>query len=404
MKKPEILSPAGDLEKLIIAFEYGADAVYASGKDFGLRSYAGNFTDEELKTAVEITRAKGKKIYITVNIFPHNKDLPEIEKHIAYLKKLKVDAMIISDLGIFSAAREIAPEIPVHISVQANNLNYREVEMWKKLGAARIILARELKIDEILEIRKRVPDIELELFVHGAICMSLSGRCLLSNYLTGRDANKGECSQGCRWSYRLEEEKRPGEYMPVAEDNRGTYIFNSKDLCAIEHVPELIKAGIDSFKIEGRMKSAHYTAVTTAVYKKARDEYLRAPDKYVFDPLVYEELEKVSHRQYFPGFYFSNEPVKQYYESSKYEATRRFTGYVKESRENSVHAVVRNTFKTGDSLEIFTPSGKNFMIKVTGLKNTEGIEEPYAKQDKEYEIFFETQEKIEKFSMIRQSV
>jgi U32 family peptidase len=402
MKRPELLSPAGDLEKLIIAFEYGADAVYASGKEFGLRSFAGNFTDKELEQAVKLAREKGKKIYITVNVFPHNKDIPEIEKHISFLKKIKPDAMIISDLGVFSIARERAPEIPVHISVQANNVNFREVEMWKKLGASRIILARELKISEIREIREKAEGIELELFVHGAICMSLSGRCLLSNYLTGRDANMGECAQSCRWSYKLMEEKRPGEYLPVIEDCGGTYIFNSKDLCTIEHIPELMEAGIDSFKIEGRMKSSHYVAVTTAVYKKAMDAYIRAPDKYTFDPLLYEELEKVSHRQYFRGFYFDHEPVKQHYASSKYEATRKFAGYVKESAGNSADIFVRNTFKTGDNLEIFSPSGKNFTLKVSGMKNTDGIEELYAKQDKEYEIFFETTEKIEKFSMIRQ--
>jgi putative protease len=404
MKKPEILSPAGDLEKLNIAFEYGADAVYASGKEFGLRTFAGNFTDMELEQAVKIARGKEKKIYITVNVFPHTKDIPELQKHILFLNKLKVDAMIISDLGVFSLARETAPEIPVHVSVQANNLNYKEVEMWKKLGAQRIILGRELKYAEIMEIRERVPGIELELFVHGAICMSLSGRCLLSNYLTGRDANKGECAQSCRWSYKLVEEKRPGEYLPVIEDERGTYIFNSKDLCTIDHIPELIDAGIDSFKIEGRMKSVHYVAVTTSVYKKARDEYMAAPDKYEFNPSLYEELGKVSHRKYFPGLYFDTEPVKQHYVSSKYEATRKFTGYVSEIRDNYACVFVGNTFRTGESLEILTPSGKNFKATVSGLKNTENTEESYAKQDKEYKIFFETSEKIEKYSMIRQFV
>jgi len=404
MKIPELLSPAGDLEKLNIAFEYGADAVYASGRDFGLRSFAGNFTDEELAQAVKETRQRKKRIYITVNVFPQNKDILGIEKHLLFLKKTKPDAVIISDLGVFAMAREIAPEIPVHISVQANNMNYREVAAWKNLGAARIILARELKISDIREIRQKVPGIELELFVHGAVCMSLSGRCLLSNYLTGRDANKGECSQSCRWSYKLMEEKRPGEYLPVIEDDRGTYIFNSKDLCTIEHIPELMEAGIDSFKIEGRMKSTHYVAVTTAVYKKARDEYAAAPDKYTLDPGLYAELEKVSHRRYFPGFYFSDEPVKEHYKSSKYEATRKFIGYAGESAGNSAKVFVRNTVKTGENVEIFSPSGKNFEANITGLKNAEGIEEAYAKQDKEYTVTFEAQDKIEKFSMIRQMV
>ena len=271
---------------MIVAFEYGADAVYAAGKDFGLRSSAGNFTDVELEKAVGIARAKGKKIYITANIFPENRDIPAMEKHMAYLNKLKVDAVIISDLGVFSLAREFAPDIPVHISVQANNLNYREVRAWKEMGASRVILARELSFDEIIEIRRQVPDIELEVFVHGAICISLSGRCLLSDYMAGRGANKGECAQSCRWSYMLVEEKREGEYLPVIEDARGTYILNSKDLCTIGYMPELINAGIDSFKIEGRMKSAYYVAVTTATYKKAVDSYVSSPDTYEFDVFI----------------------------------------------------------------------------------------------------------------------
>ncbi len=401
-KIPEILSPAGDLEKLRIALEYGADAVYASGREFGLRSYAGNFSDEELARAVEIAKGKNRKIYITVNVFPHNADMAGIEKHILYLSGIKVDGLIISDLGVFSIAKETAPELPVHISVQANNLNYREVEMWKKLGASRIILARELPIGDIREIRKRVPDIELEVFVHGAVCMSLSGRCLLSNYLTGRDANMGECTQSCRWSYKLVEEKRPGEYLPVIEDPRGTYIFNSKDLCAIEHIPELVEAGIDSFKIEGRMKSTHYTAVTTAVYKKARDTYMADKGKYKFDPLLYKELEKISHRQYFQGFYFSKNAVKQDFSSSKYVSTHRFMGFVKETAGKTVKLDVRNTFKINDIMEIFTTAGKNIITKVKNMKNSEGIEEIYAKQVKEYLIEFETDEIIPVFSMIRQ--
>lgn len=404
MKRPELLSPAGDLEKLVIAFEYGADAVYASGKNFGLRSFAGNFTDAEMELAVKIAREKLRKIYITVNVFPHNQDIPEIEKHISFLKKIKPDAMIISDLGVFSIAREIAPEIPVHVSVQANNLNYREVEMWKKLGASRIILARELKLSDIKEIRKRVKGIELELFVHGAICMSLSGRCLLSNYLTNRDANKGECSQSCRWSYNLVEEKRPGEYLPVVEDDRGTYIFNSKDLCTIQHIPELIEAGIDSFKIEGRMKSVHYAAITTAVYKRTIEGYMAGPDKYTFNHGLLEELEKVSHRKYFSGFYFNDVPTKQHLKSSKYEATRRFTGYIKDIEGKSAKIFVRNTFNTGEKVEIFTPSGDNIETRVFGIKNSEDIEESYAKQDCEYTVTFEGIDRPEKYSMVRQFI
>lgn len=443
MKVPELLAPAGDLEKLAIVLTYGADAVYVSGKQWGLRAFSGNFTDEELKAAVKAVRDKNRKIYITVNIFPHNCDLQGIEKHLSFLGEIKPDGIIVSDLGVFSMARQIAPKIPVHISVQANNLNYREVLEWQKLGASRVILARELTMKEILEIREKAPGMELELFVHGAVCMSLSGRCLLSNYLTGRDANKGECAQSCRWSYRLVEEKRPGEYIPVMEDGKGAYIFNSKDLCCIEHLPRLIEAGIDSFKIEGRMKSVHYAAVTTAVYKKARDSYLAMPDKYVFDPALREELEKISHRQYFPGFYFAvansandnlrmkhnginerssnlskqesngrkpvdvyfdDNPIKQHYESSKYEATRKFLGYAEESSGKTAVFFVRNTFKTGDTAEIFTPEGNNYNAVIAGIKNTDGIEEPYAKQDKEYTVTFEMNGNIQKYSMLRMIV
>jgi U32 family peptidase len=403
VRRPEILSPAGGLEKLKIAFEYGADAVYASGKDFGLRSFAENFTDAELEQAVGITRAKGKKIYITVNIFPDNGDIPAVERHMAFLNKLKVDAIIISDLGVFSIAREIAPDIPVHISVQANNLNYREVKAWKKLGASRVILARELSIEEITEIRRKVQDIELEIFVHGAICVSMSGRCLLSDYMTGRGANKGECAQSCRWSYMLVEEKRKGEYLPVMEDGRGTYILNSKDLCTIGHIPELVKAGIDSFKIEGRMKSAYYAAITTAVYKKALDSYISSPEKYKFDASLYSELEKVSHRQYFPGFYFEKEKPGQDPASSKYVSTHRFIGYVKETSGNGIiRSDIMNTVKLGDQVEIFTPEAKNIKTKISGIIGSDGIEETYAKQDKEYSLKVETKETIKAYSMIRQ--
>jgi putative protease len=402
MKRPEILSPAGDLEKLAIAFEYGADAVYAAGEKFGLRSYAGNFTDEGLRQAVETTRKKNKKIYIAVNVFPHNDDMAEIKKHISYLKELKVDGIIVSDLGVFSVLRETAPEISAHISVQANNLNYKEVEMWGKLGASRVILARELTFSEIAEIKKRVPGIELEIFVHGAVCMSMSGRCLISNYLTGRDANRGECAQSCRWSYSLVEEKRPGEYLPVCEDDRGTYIFNSKDLCTIGRVPDMARAGIDSFKIEGRMKSTHYTAVTTAVYKKALDTFIKEPDKYVFDDKLYAELEKVSHRTYYQGHYFEKAAVNQDFSSSKYVSTRKFLGHALETSGKKIKMNVKNTFKTGDEVEIFTINAENIIAKVSAIRNDEGVEEIYAKQGREYSIEFDSPEKIPAFSMIRQ--
>ena len=268
MNTPEILSPAGDFENLKINFAYGADAVYLSGQNYSLRNFASNFDDDGLKSAVGYAHSLEKKAYVTVNVFPRNADLAGIEAHLDFLKTIKPDAIIISDLGVLSIAKERCPQIPVHVSVQANNLNHREVKLWHSLGASRIILARELSINEIKEIHEAVPEMELEVFVHGAVCMSYSGRCLLSDYMTGRSANSGECTQSCRWSYKLIEEKRPGEYMEISQDNRGTYIMNSKDLCLINRLREFIEAGVISFKIEGRMKGSHYCAVTAFAYKQ----------------------------------------------------------------------------------------------------------------------------------------
>lgn len=378
MKIPEILSPAGNLEKLKFAFAYGADAVYVAGKEFSLRSYAGNLSDEELQKAVELTKANKKKIYVAINIFPYNKDIKEIEKYIKFISSLKVDGIIVSDLGVFSIVKEIAPFIPVHISVQANNLNYKEIKMWKKLGASRVILARELSFEDIVEIRKQVPDIELEIFVHGAICMSYSGRCLLSNYLTGRDSNKGECAQSCRWKYFLVEEKRKGEFIPVFEDSRGSYILNSKDLCTIQNLHKFIEAGIDSFKIEGRMKSIHYVALTTSIYKKVRDEYLKNSLTYTFNNKYLEELEKISHRPYTKGFYFPEESVRQNYDSSDYISTYTYIGYVMEANYNDLIKIfVKRTFKNNDEIEFFLPDGSFFKTKIIEIKNKDKIDELY---------------------------
>lgn len=402
MKHPEILSPAGNLEKLQFAFAYGADAVYVAGKEFSLRSYAGNLSNEELDEAVKLSHKNKKKIYVTLNIFPYNNDIEGIKEYLYFLKSLNVDAIIVSDLGVFSVARELCPDIPIHISVQANNLNYKQIEMWKKLGAKRVILARELSYEDITEIRKTIPDIELEIFVHGAICISYSGRCLLSNYLTGRDSNKGECTQSCRWKYNLVEEKRPGEYLPVFEDNRGTYILNSKDLCTIKNLHKFIEIGIDSFKIEGRMKSAYYVAVTTSIYKKVRDEYLKNRDKYKFDDKYFEELEKISHRPYTQGFYFKKDEIKQNYGFSDYISTFTYIGYILEdSFENTIKVIVKRTFKINDEIELFIPDGNSFTTKVLEIKNKENIEEIYAKQDIEYFVKIDKNIKIPKFTIIR---
>jgi len=405
MKIPEILSPAGNLEKLQFAFAYGADAVYVAGKEFSLRSYAGNLSDEELQKAVELTKANKKKIYVAVNIFPYNKDINEIEKYIKFLASLKINGIIVSDLGVFSIVKEIAPSIPIHISVQANNLNYKEIKMWKKLGASRVILARELSYEDIVEIRKQVPDIELEIFVHGAICMSYSGRCLLSNYLTGRDSNKGECAQSCRWKYFLVEEKRKGEYMPVFEDNRGSYILNSKDLCTIQNLHKFIEAGIDSFKIEGRMKSIHYVALTTSIYKKVRDEYLKNPFTYTFNNKYMEELEKISHRPYTKGFYFTDENMKQNYDFSDYISTYTYIGYVMEENQNDLIKIsVKRTFKNNDDMEFFLPDGSYFKTKIKEIKNKDKIDELYTKQNHEYFIKIENNKKLPEFTILRKKI
>ncbi|HPD18161.1 MAG TPA: U32 family peptidase [Candidatus Goldiibacteriota bacterium] len=403
MKSPEILSPAGNLEKLQFAFAYGADAVYVASKKFSLRSYAGNLSDEELEEAVKLTHKNNKKIYVTLNVFPYNDDIEDIEKYLHFLKSLKVDGIIVSDLGVFSLTRKICPDVPIHISVQANNLNYMEVETWKKLGAKRVILSRELPYEDILKIRNFVPDVELEIFVHGAMCMSYSGRCLLSNYLTGRDSNKGECAQSCRWKYNLVEEKRPGECFPVFEDSRGTYILNSKDLCVIKSLHKFIGAGIDSFKIEGRMKSVHYVAVTTSIYKKVRDEYMKNREKYEFKEEYMKELEKISHRPYIQGFYFRENEKKQNYEFSDYVSTFTYAGHVIEDndRDNMIKIKVKNTFRIDDEIEFFMPDGNFFTAKVIEIKNSENIDELYAKQDVEYFLKIDKDIKIPEFTIIR---
>ncbi|HRU38238.1 MAG TPA: U32 family peptidase [Candidatus Goldiibacteriota bacterium] len=402
MKIPEILSPAGNLEKLEIAYEYGADAAYVSGRDFSLRSYAGNFSDEELAKAAQLAQVKKKKIYAAVNIFARNSDLEPISRHIAFLYDAGFDAIIVSDLGIMAIAKKSAPKMPVHVSVQANNMNYMEALEWQKLGAKRVILARELSIDEIREIREITPGLELEAFVHGSVCMSLSGRCLLSNYLTGRDANAGECAQPCRWSYALVEEKRKGEYIGIAEDGRGTYIFNSKDICTIDRIPELIGAGIDSFKIEGRMKGPHYTAVTALAYRRERDLYMASPKTYRFDGFSMTELEKISHRQYFRGFYFEGGANAQHYPSSSYIAGYRFLGYASEAAGKTIALYVKGSFRTGEKVEVLNPDGVVFEACIAAIKDSEGIEQVYAAQDKRYSIFLESEKEAVKYSILRQ--
>ena len=312
MKKPELLAPGGSLEKLKAAIEYGADAVYIGGEAYSLRVAAENFTLDEMREGIEFAHSRGKKVYLTANILPHNSDIADFEEYVKEIRPLGFDAVLAADLGIFDILRKNAPELNIHISTQANNVNYRSARVWHEMGASRVVLAREMSLAEIGEIRaKTPPELELEAFVHGAMCISYSGRCLLSNYMTARDANLGACAHPCRWNYALVEQTRPGEYMPVFENERGSFIFNSKDLCMIEHIPELVKSGISSFKIEGRVKTSYYLATVVKAYREEIDRYFAAPDRYVFDKAQLDELCKVSHRPYTKGFYFGKPDGKE---------------------------------------------------------------------------------------------
>lgn len=365
--KAELLAPAGNLKKLKYAIEYGADAVYIGGEEFSLRVAADNFTLDEIAEGIEYAHSRGKKVYITANIIPHNDDLKDFPSFIKEVSSMGADAVIVSDLGAFSIVRKTAPDLDIHISTQANNTNYMSAKMWYKLGAKRVVLARDLSFKEIAEIRSNIkPDEELECFVHGAMCVSYSGRCLLSNYLTHRDANKGACSHPCRWKYYLMEEKRPGQYMPVFENDRGTFLYNSKDLCMVNYIPDLIKAGINSFKIEGRVKNELYVATVVGAYRRAIDSYYKDPDNFKIDPYINTELEKVSHREYTTGFYY-NKPDEnnQLYTSNTYIQDYTIVAVVKSYDEKNGVAILeqRNRFFKGDELEAMMPGEKSFSFK-----------------------------------------
>lgn len=360
MKKPEILAPAGDFSRLIYALEYGADAVYVGGEDFSLRAAAGNFTRAELKRAVEYVHGKQKKIYVACNVVPRNEDIDRLPEYAEFLQEAGVDAVIISDMGSFTVFRRYAPDVDIHISTQANVSNYETCMAWYHLGAKRIVLARELSLDEILQIRRRVPeDLELEVFVHGAMCMAYSGRCLLSQFLTGRDSNRGYCSQPCRWKYALMEEKRPGQYFPVVEGEQETLFLNSKDLCMIEHLPELCGVGISSFKIEGRMKTEYYVAVITQAYRRALDDCFSDVIAYGKNlPSYLEQVDMVSHRPYYTGFYFPDPNLngQNYAEPSyirNYELVGVITGY--DALRRRLLVVEKNKINAGDELIILEP-------------------------------------------------
>ena len=377
MQKPEILAPAGDLERLKMAFLYGADAVYIGGEEFSLRAYADNFSLDDMKEGIELAHSMDKKVYITANIFPHNRDLAGIEEYVKIISEIKADAIIASDLGVVEIIKEIAPEMKFHISTQANNINWRTVKHWHGLGAERVILARELSLEEIKEVRKKVPEgLQLEIFVHGAMCISYSGRCLLSNYMAGRESNMGACAHPCRWQYYLMEEKRPGEYFPVHENERGTFIFNSNDLCMIEHIPEMVKTGVVSMKIEGRMKSAFYVATVVKAYRQALDDYFESPEKYNNNKLKYlEEISKASHRGFTTGFYFERPGTESHnYGSSSYVRDYDFIGIVLNYDISTGIATIeqRNKMFTGDEIEVVSPKGLWFPDNIQWMKNSMG--------------------------------
>ncbi len=404
MKKPELLAPGGSLEKLKIAIMYGADAVYVGGEAFSLRVAAENFSVEEMKEGIEFAHEHGKKVYLTANILPHNEDIDDFKNFIDEIRPLGFDAVLIADLGMFDMIREYAPEIPIHVSTQANNVNYRSACMWHKMGAKRVVLAREMSFPEIEEIRKRTPDdLELEAFVHGAMCVSYSGRCLLSNYMTNRDANQGACSHPCRWNYSLVEETRPGEYMDVFENERGTFIFNSKDLCMIRHIPELVKSGISSFKIEGRVKTSYYTATIIKAYREEIDKYFADPENYEFDEAQYEELCKISHRPYSTGFYLGKPTAnEQVYTDSSYIRDYDLIGMVEEYDEKTGIAKIsqRNRFFAGDEIEVISPEKPFFTQSVEWMEN-EKKERIEVANHAAMTVFLPMKEPVKNGSMLR---
>ena len=363
----ELLAPAGDLEKLKIAIDYGADAVYFGGEAFGLRAGAGNFTKEEIREGAKYAHERGKKIYMTVNIFAHNEDIRLLPDFLRGIADLEIDAFLVSDPGVIAVFREILPDAVLHLSTQANTTNYMTAKFWYDMGISRIVAAREMSFEELREFRREIPeDMEIEAFVHGAMCISYSGRCLMSNFMTVRDANRGACAHPCRWNYSLMEEKLPGEYFPVEEDQRGTYVFNSKDLCMIGHIPEMVEAGIASAKIEGRMKTIFYAATVVRVYREAIDRYYADPASYRFRPEWLEELSKVSNRHFTTGFFLGRpDESAQNYESSAYIRKYDFIGIVRSYDGETGSALIeqRNHFRVGDEIEIFGPGSASFFTQ-----------------------------------------
>lgn len=402
--KPELLVPASSLEVLKVAVIYGADAVYIGGEMYGLRAKAKNFSKEDMIEGIAFAHQHGKRVFVTANITAHNRDLEGVREYFEELKEIKPDALIISDPGIFTIAQEVCPEIEIHISTQSNNVNYQTYLFWHKLGAKRVVSARELSIKEIKEIREHIPDdLEIETFVHGAMCISYSGRCLLSNYFTGRDANLGACTHPCRWKYYIMEENRPGEFLPVEENERGTYIFNSKDLCMIEHIPELIEAGIDSFKIEGRMKTALYVATVARTYRKAIDDYLESPEKYKQNmPWYLDQISNCTYRHFTTGFFFGKPSEEaQIYDNNTYEKEYTYLGIVGEKNAEGLYKIEqRNKFSVGETIEIMRPNGDNIPVTVKRIVDEEGNDMPSAPHPKQV-LYIDLGQVLERYDILR---
>ena len=400
----ELLIPASSLEVLKVAVMFGADAVYIGGEAFGLRAKAKNFSLEEMKEGVEFAHAHDVKVYVTANILAHNKDLDGAREYFEELKQVGMDALIISDPGMFTIAKEVLPDVDIHISTQANNTNYATFNFLYKMGARRVVTARELSLEEIKTIRKNIPDdLEIETFIHGAMCISYSGRCLLSSFMAGRDANQGACTHPCRWKYSVVEESRPGEYMPVYENERGTFIFNSKDLCMIEHIPELVEAGIDSFKIEGRMKTALYVATVARTYRLAIDDYLRDPEYYRSRiPFYKSEISKCTYRQYTTGFFFGK-PDKdtQIYDSNTYEHEYTYLGIAGDCNGDGLYSVEqRNKFSVGENIEVMKPDGTNIECSVIEIKDDEGNSMECAPHPKQ-KLWINLGTKLDRYDILR---
>ena len=403
--RPELLIPASSLEVLKVAVMFGADAVYIGGEAFGLRANAKNFSKEDMIEGIDFAHKHGVKVFVTANILAHNSDLDGVREYMKELKEIKPDALIIADPAIFTIAKEVCPEIEIHISTQANNTNYGTFKFWHGLGARRVVTARELSLKEIKEIRYNIPeDLVIETFIHGAMCISYSGRCLLSSFMAERDANKGACTHPCRWKYAVMEESRPGEYMPVYENERGTYIFNSKDLCMIEHIPEMMESGIDSFKVEGRMKTALYVATVARTYRMAINDYKKSPDYYRERiPFYKSEIAKCTYRQYTTGFFFGKpDENTQIYDSNTYVKEYTYLGLIEGKNENGYKITQRNKFTVGEKIEVMKPNGENIEVEVKGIYTEDGESRESAPHPKEI-LYVDLGIELDEFDILRRA-